>query len=75
MEKEGFEEAKQNIQNELRGETIAKLAKIPKGKGVPNIIRKVLEMTILVSIGELLDTLPQLQVALTQGTRPIEQDP
>ena len=57
VEKTRFEEAKHNIQNELRGETTAKLAKTPRGKGVPNIIRKVLETTILVSIGELLDTL------------------
>ena len=75
VEKARFEEAKQNIQNELRGETTAKPTKTPKGKGVPNIIRKVLETTIPVSIGELLDTLPLLQVALTQGMQPTEQDP
>ena len=72
VEKARFEEAKKNIQNELRGETTVKQAKIPMSKGVPNIIRKVLETTIPVSIGELLDTLPQLQVALTQGTLPTQ---
>ena len=58
VEKARFEEAKQNIQNEMRGETTAKPAKTSGSKGVPNIIRKVLETTIPVSIGELLDTLP-----------------
>ena len=44
-------------------------AKLTNTCPIPNIMKQVLEITILVKIADLSETLPQLRVAITQGAR------
>ena len=57
-EKERFHEARKDMQDNMMAERKARPDKLPIGKGVPNIMREILETTIPVTIADLLETLP-----------------
>ena len=57
-EKERFHEARKDMQDNMMAEGKARLDKLHIGKGVPNITRQVLETIFLVTIVDLLETLP-----------------
>ena len=57
METERFREAKKDIQDSIGEEGKARPEKPTSNRGVPNIVRQVLETTIPIKIVDLLETL------------------
>lgn len=75
--KERFEEARRDIQDTMAKEGKRCTPKLPSTRFIPetNIIRQIIEVTIPVKIVDLLETLPRLQVAMTQGGSTKEEHP